>query len=111
ELDEWLQFANRIFNKLEDLPFPTLSALKGHTLGGGCECVLATDFRIGDATTSIGLPETKLGIMPGFGGTVRLPRLIGADSAMEIITQGKACRAEEALKVGLLDAIVDSDKL
>ncbi len=49
--------------------------------------------------------------MPGFGGTVRLPRLIGADSAMEIITQGKACRAEEALKVGLLDAIVDSDKL
>ncbi|TXZ76936.1 fatty acid oxidation complex subunit alpha FadB [Vibrio mimicus] len=111
ELDEWLQFANRIFNKLEDLPFPTLSALKGHTLGGGCECVLATDFRIGDATTSIGLPETKLGIMPGFGGTVRLPRLIGADSAMEIITQGKACRAEEALKAGLLDAIVDSDKL
>lgn len=111
ELDEWLQFANRIFNKLEDLPFPTLSALKGHTLGGGCECVLATDFRIGDASTSIGLPETKLGIMPGFGGTVRLPRLIGADSAMEIITQGKACRAEEALKVGLLDAIVDSDKL
>lgn len=110
-MDEWLQFANRIFNKLEDLPFPTLSALKGHTLGGGCECVLATDFRIGDATTSIGLPETKLGIMPGFGGTVRLPRLIGADSAMEIITQGKACRAEEALKVGLLDAIVDSDKL
>lgn len=111
ELDQWLIFANSIFNKLEDLPFPTLSAVKGHTLGGGCECVLATDFRIGDASTSIGLPETKLGIMPGFGGTVRLPRLIGADNAMEIITQGKACRAEEALKVGLLDAIVDADKL
>lgn len=111
ELDQWLQFANRIFNKLEDLPVPTLSALTGFTLGGGCECVLATDFRIGDKTTSIGLPETKLGIMPGFGGTVRLPRLIGADSAMEIITQGKACRAEEALKLGLLDAIVDRDQL
>ncbi len=111
ELDQWLVFANTIFNKLEDLPVPTLSALTGFTLGGGCECVLATDFRIGDKTTSIGLPETKLGIMPGFGGTVRLPRLIGADSAMEIITQGKACRAEEALKLGLLDAIVDSDKL
>lgn len=111
ELDQWLIFANSIFNKLEDLPFPTLSAVKGHTLGGGCECVLATDFRIGDASTSIGLPETKLGIMPGFGGTVRLPRLIGADNAMEIITQGKACRAEEALKVGLLDAVVDADKL
>ncbi len=111
ELDQWLQFANRIFNKLEDLPVPTLSVLQGHTLGGGCECVLATDFRIGDTTTSIGLPESKLGIMPGFGGCVRLPRLIGADSAMEIITQGKAYRAEEALKVGLLDAIVDSNTL
>ena len=111
ELTEWLQFANNIFNKLEDLPVPTLSALKGHALGGGCECVLATDFRIGDKTTSIGLPETKLGIMPGFGGTVRLPRIIGADSAMEIITQGKACRAPEALKLGLLDAIVDTESL
>lgn len=111
ELDQWLRYANDVFNKLEDLPFPTLSVLRGHTLGGGCECVLATDFRIGDKTTSIGLPETKLGIMPGFGGSVRLPRVIGADSAMEIITQGKACRADEALKLGLLDAVVDSDQL
>ncbi len=101
ELNNWLLYANNIFNKLEDLPpFPTLSLLKGHTLGGGCECVLATDFRIGDATTSIGLPETKLGIMPGFGGSVRMPRLIGADSAMELITAGKSCRADEALKLG-----------
>lgn len=111
ELDQWLQFANQIFNKLEDLPFPTLSVLKGHVLGGGCECVLATDIRIGDSTTSIGLPETKLGIMPGFGGCVRLPRVIGADSAMELITQGKAYRANEALKIGLLDAVVDSEQL
>ncbi|KJY70384.1 fatty acid oxidation complex subunit alpha FadB [Vibrio nigripulchritudo] len=111
ELDQWVQFANSIFSKLEDLPVPTLSAMSGHALGGGCECVLATDFRIGDATTSIGLPETKLGIMPGFGGCVRLPRVIGADSAMEIITQGKACRADEALKVGLLDAVVDTESL
>ncbi|HCG7969151.1 TPA: fatty acid oxidation complex subunit alpha FadB [Vibrio parahaemolyticus] len=111
ELDQWLQFANSIFNKLEDLPVPTISVLKGHTLGGGCECVLATDMRIGDKTTSIGLPETKLGIMPGFGGCVRLPRVIGADSAMEIITQGKACRADEALKIGLLDSVVETDAL
>ncbi|MGI3066879.1 fatty acid oxidation complex subunit alpha FadB [Vibrio diabolicus] len=111
ELDQWLQFANSIFNKLEDLPVPTISVIKGHALGGGCECVLATDMRIGDKTTSIGLPETKLGIMPGFGGCVRLPRVIGADSAMEVITQGKACRADEALKIGLLDAVVDSDAL
>ncbi len=111
ELDQWVKFANSIFNKLEDLPVPTLSVVKGHTLGGGCECVLATDIRIGDKTTSIGLPETKLGIMPGFGGCVRLSRVIGADSAMEIITQGKACRADEALSLGLLDAIVETDSL
>lgn len=111
ELDQWLQFANSIFNKLEDLTVPTISVIKGHALGGGCECVLATDMRIGDKTTSIGLPETKLGIMPGFGGCVRLPRVIGADSAMEIITQGKACRADEALKIGLLDAVVETDAL
>ncbi|EGQ8042607.1 fatty acid oxidation complex subunit alpha FadB [Vibrio alginolyticus] len=111
ELDQWLQFANSIFNKLEDLPVPTISVIKGHALGGGCECVLATDMRIGDKTTSIGLPETKLGIIPGFGGCVRLPRVIGADSAMEIITQGKACRADEALKIGLLDAVVETDAL
>ena len=93
ELTYWLKYANHIFNRLEDLPVPTVSALTGHVLGGGCECVLATDFRIASTTTSIGLPETKLGIIPGFGGTVRLPRLIGADSAMEAITKGKAYTA------------------
>jgi 3-hydroxyacyl-CoA dehydrogenase/enoyl-CoA hydratase/3-hydroxybutyryl-CoA epimerase/enoyl-CoA isomerase len=111
ELDEWIQFANAIFNKLEDLPFPTLSMIKGFALGGGCECVLATDFRIGDKTTSIGLPETQLGIMPGFGGSVRMPRVVGADTAMELITTGKPKRAEDALKIGLLDAVVDTDTL
>ncbi len=76
ELDQWLQFANQIFSKLEDLPFPTISVLKGHALGGGCECVLATDFRIGDKTTSIGLPETKLGIIArSLVVACRLPRV------------------------------------
>ncbi|GEA52603.1 fatty acid oxidation complex subunit alpha [Vibrio inusitatus NBRC 102082] len=111
ELGQWLQFANSIFNNLEDLPVPTISIIKGHALGGGCEAILATDFRLADKTANIGLPETKLGIMPGFGGTVRLPRLIGADSAMEIITAGSSKRAEELLKIGLIDAIVDTDKL
>ena len=111
ELDRWIQFANSIFNKLEDLPVPSLSMIRGHALGGGCECVLATDFRIGDKTTNIGLPETQLGIMPGFGGSVRMPRLVGADTAMELITSGKAKRAHEALQIGLLDAVVESEKL
>ncbi|MGR5149384.1 fatty acid oxidation complex subunit alpha FadB [Photobacterium alginatilyticum] len=111
ELSQWLAHANDIFNKLEDLPVPTLSAINGHALGGGCECVLATDFRLADNTARIGLPETKLGIMPGFGGTVRLPRLIGADSAMEIITAGKDKKAKDALKLGLVDAVVAPENL
>lgn len=111
QLSAWLHSANRIFNRLEDLPVPTLAAIKGYTLGGGCECVLATDFRLATPDTRIGLPETKLGIMPGFGGSVRLPRLLGADSALEIITAGKDVSAEEALKLGLVDGIVSHEKL
>ncbi|WP_434357749.1 fatty acid oxidation complex subunit alpha FadB [Parasalinivibrio latis] len=111
ELSAWLTRANDIFNKLEDLPVPTLSAINGHALGGGCECVLASDFRVGDTACRIGLPETKLGIMPGFGGTVRMPRVIGADSAMEIITAGKDKKAADALKLGLVDAVVETEKL
>ncbi|WP_375056631.1 fatty acid oxidation complex subunit alpha FadB [Zobellella sp. DQSA1] len=111
ELGDWLAKANRIFNRIEDLPFPTVSVVRGYALGGGCECILATDYRIGDASARIGLPETKLGIMPGFGGTVRLPRLIGADNAMEWITTGQENKAEACLAVGVLDAVVNSNQL
>ena len=111
KLAQWLTFANSIFNRLEDLPVPTLSAIQGYALGGGCECVLATDFRIATPDARIGLPETKLGIMPGFGGSVRLPRLLGADSALEIIAAGKDVDAKSALALGLVDAIVPAEKL
>ncbi|MBV1840047.1 fatty acid oxidation complex subunit alpha FadB [Photobacterium ganghwense] len=111
ELSQWVTHANDIFNKLEDLPVPTLSAINGHALGGGCECVLSTDFRLADSTARVGLPEIKLGIMPGFGGTVRLPRLLGADSAMEIITAGKDKKALDALKLGLVDGVVEPAQL
>lgn len=111
QLSEWLHFANSVFNRLEDLPVPTLSAVNGYALGGGCECVLATDYRIATPDARIGLPETKLGIMPGFGGSVRLPRLLGADSALEIIAGGKDIDAKDALKRGLIDAIVSPETL
>lgn len=111
KLTQWLAFANGIFNRLEDLPVPTVSAISGYALGGGCECVLATDFRIATPDTRIGLPETKLGIMPGFGGSVRLPRLLGADSALEIIAAGKDIDTAQALKLGLVDAVVAAEKL
>lgn len=110
-LGNWLTQANQLFNRIEDLPYPTVSVVRGYALGGGCECILATDFRIGDASARIGLPETKLGIMPGFGGTVRLPRLIGADNALEWITTAKDHKAAACLTVGVLDAIVDTEQL
>ena len=96
QLSQWLHFANSVFNRLEDLPVPTISAVNGYALGGGCECVLATDYRLATPDLRIGLPETKLGIMPGFGGSVRLPRLLGAD---------------QALKIGLVDGVVAAEKL
>ncbi|QLE83625.1 fatty acid oxidation complex subunit alpha FadB [Shewanella sp. Scap07] len=110
-LHEWIVQANDVFNKLEDLPFPTISAVKGFALGGGCEAILATDFRIADSSARIGLPETKLGLIPGFGGTVRLPRVIGADNALEWITSGKEQRPDKALQVGAIDAVVEADVL
>ena len=111
ELSGWLMKANHIFCKLEDLPFPTLSAIRGFALGGGMELILATDFRVLDHSAQIGLPETKLGIMPGFGGTVRLPRVIGTDNALEWITTGKTHKASAALAVSAVDAIVESSHL
>ncbi len=111
QLSQWLHFANSVFNRLEDLPVPTISAVNGYALGGGCECVLATDYRVATPDLRIGLPETKLGIMPGFGGSVRMPRLLGADSALEIIAAGKDVGAEQALKIGLVDGVVEPEKL
>ena len=111
ELVAWIKNATDVFDAIEDLPFPTLSAVNGMALGGGCEWALATDYRVASSNAKIGLPEVKLGIMPGFGGTVRLPRLIGADNAMTWITTGKENRAADALKVGAFDAVVSADKL
>ncbi|WP_289076184.1 enoyl-CoA hydratase-related protein, partial [uncultured Pseudoalteromonas sp.] len=111
ELVTWIKNATDVFDAIEDLPFPTLSAINGLALGGGCEWALATDYRVASETAKMGLPEVKLGIMPGFGGTVRLPRIIGADNAMLWITSGKENRAADALKVGAFDAVVSADKL
>lgn len=102
---------NRIFSGVEDLPFPTVTVINGIALGGGFEMCLATDFRIMAADAKVGLPEVKLGIFPGFGGTVRLSRVIGADNAIEWICAGGEKKAEVALKDGAVDAVVPKDKL
>ncbi|WP_197472616.1 enoyl-CoA hydratase-related protein, partial [Oleiphilus sp. HI0067] len=103
--------ANSVFNAIEDLPFPTVTAINGIALGGGFEMCLATDYRVMSTKAKVGLPEVKLGIFPGFGGTVRLPRLIGADNAIEWIAATKEHKADAALKFGAVDAVVGPEKL
>jgi 3-hydroxyacyl-CoA dehydrogenase/enoyl-CoA hydratase/3-hydroxybutyryl-CoA epimerase/enoyl-CoA isomerase len=110
-LESMLHRVHGIFNAIEDLPFPTVTAINGLALGGGCEVLLTTDFRVMDDKAQIGLPETKLGILPGWGGCVRLPRLIGADNAIEWIAGGTQNRADVALKVGAVDAVVPGEQL
>jgi 3-hydroxyacyl-CoA dehydrogenase / enoyl-CoA hydratase / 3-hydroxybutyryl-CoA epimerase / enoyl-CoA isomerase len=111
EMSTWIASINDIFNGYEDLPFPKVALINGVALGGGCEIALTMDYRLGTPKAAMGLPETKLGIIPGWGGTVRLPRLIGADHAIEWITGARHYKAEEALKFGALDGIVEDARL
>ncbi|MEQ5806501.1 fatty acid oxidation complex subunit alpha FadB [Alteromonas sp. NFXS44] len=111
EVLAWVAKTSQVFDRFEDLPFPTIAAVNGFALGGGCEMALACDFRVVDTTASIGLPEVKLGLMPGFGGTVRLPRLIGSDNALEWMTTGKDRKGQQALDEGAVDAVVAPEKL
>jgi 3-hydroxyacyl-CoA dehydrogenase/enoyl-CoA hydratase/3-hydroxybutyryl-CoA epimerase/enoyl-CoA isomerase len=111
ELISWIASINDVFNGYEDLPYPKVALINGFALGGGCEISLTMDYRLASPKAAMGLPETKLGIIPGWGGTVRLPRLIGADHAIEWITGAKHYKAEEALKFGAIDGIIDEAKL
>ena len=111
DVTQWVAKTSQIFNRFEDLPVPTVAAVNGFCLGGGLEMALSCDFRVADVTAKLGLPEVKLGIMPGFGGTVRLPRLIGADNALEWMTTGKEFSPEQGLAFGVLDAVVDPARL
>ena len=103
--------ANKIFSDFEDLAVPTVVAINGIALGGGFEMCLSADYRVMSAKAVVGLPEVKLGIYPGFGGTVRLPRVIGLDNAIEWIASGKENKADAALKAGAVDAVVAPEKL
>ena len=107
QVHAWLVEVNQIFSDLEDLLFPTVAAINGIALGGGFELALAADYRVATESALVGFPEVKLGILPGFGGTVRLPRLIGADNANQWISSGTHIKAKQALAEGALDAIVD----
>lgn len=106
----WLKSSNDVFNAIEDLDMPSITAINGVALGGGFEMALATDYRVASSKASVGLPEVKLGIFPGFGGTVRLPRLVGADNAIEWIAGGTPNKPEKALKIGAVDSVVEAGK-
>jgi len=111
EIAGWCLSANQVFTAVEDLPFPSVCAINGIALGGGLEMALSCDFRVAASSAQVGLPEVKLGLFPGFGGTVRLPRLIGVDNAVEWIAAGGQHKTDKALKDGVLDAVVEADKL
>ena len=102
---------NRMLCRFEDLPVPTVVAINGICLGGGLELALACDYRVMSTSASVGFPEVKLGIFPGFGGSVRLPRVIGVDNAIEWICTGADKKPEAALKDGAVDAVVAPEKL
>ena len=99
------------FSKLESIEMPTIAAICGYALGGGLELALACDFRIASEDAQVGLPEINLGIMPGAGGTVRLPRLIGEAKAKELIYLGGRLPAHEAYQYGIVNKVVKNEAL
>ena len=101
----------RVANRIETSTKPVLVAINGHALGGGLEIAMGGDIRIAASTAKLGLPEINLGIMPGGGGTQRLPRLVGISRAKDMILSGKLISAEEALGAGLVNYVVPNDML
>lgn len=102
---------NDVFRRIETLPIPVIAAVNGYALGGGCELSMACDIRICADTAVFGQPETGLGITPGFGGTQRLSRLVGPGMAKQLIYSAKNIKADEALRIGLVNAVYSQDEL
>lgn len=100
-----------LLNKIEKLGKPVIAAINGFALGGGCELAMACTFRIASEKAKLGQPEVKLGIIPGYGGTQRLPRLVGKGKAMELVLVGDPISADEALRIGLVNHVVPVDEL
>jgi enoyl-CoA hydratase len=105
ELKNMNMESHKVLNFIADLPKPTIAMLNGITFGGGCELALTCDIRIAEEQVKIGLPEVKLGLFPGGGGTQRLPRLIGPSKAKELMFLGDPISADEALKLGLVNQV------
>jgi len=101
----------KLFNFIENFPKPVIAAINGFALGGGLELAMACHFRIASENAKMGLPEVSLGVIPGYGGTQRLPQLIGKGKAMELITTAKMMTAEEGLQYRLVNYVVSQEEL
>lgn len=111
EAEEFTLLGQRIFSKLAALPQPTIAAINGFALGGGLELALACDLRMASEKAKLGQPEIGLGIIPGFGATQRLPRLIGSARAKEMLFTGASISASEAMALGLVNRLLPPDEL
>ena len=103
------EFGQTVFAKLDTLPVASIAVINGYAFGGGLEFALACTFRIASRNAKMGCPEIKLGLIPGYGGTQRLPRIIGEARALEIVMTGRTVDAAEAERIGLVSRIVDGD--
>lgn len=102
---------HQVFRRLERCGKPVVAAVNGFALGGGCELAMACHLRVASETARFGQPEVKLGIAPGYGGTVRLPRLVGRARALELLLTGEMIDAQEALRIGLVNRVVPAERL
>lgn len=100
-----------VFNKIENSPKPIVAAVNGFALGGGCELAMACHFRLCSDNAKFGQPEVNLGLIPGYGGTQRLPKLVGKGKAMELVLSGNMIDAAEALRIGLVNYVTTPDQL
>lgn len=105
------ELGQAVFARLDRLPVPSLALVNGYAFGGGAELALACTFRLAAPNAVFGLPEIKLGLIPGYGGTQRLPRLIGEGRALEMILTARSVKAEEAERIGLVNAVAEGDLL
>ena len=108
---KWGEIGQRVFQKVEDLPQPVIAAVNGFALGGGCELAMACDIRFASDNAKFGQPEVTLGITAGFGGTQRLPRLVGKGRAKELLFTGMMISAEEAYRIGLVNKVFSQSEL
>jgi len=108
---EFSRKGQKVFSKIEELSKPVIAAINGYALGGGLELALTCDFRIASEHAEFGNPEINLGIIPGWGGTQRLVRIVGLRNAKRLVMLGDRIKADEALKIGLVDKVVPFEKL